>query len=308
MQKRRMRKITWALALAGGLATSAMAEEGANAETVGSVAAVSGELRLQRSGTSTAVPPATRLSVGDRLSTGPTDRAKLIFDSNNLIDIAPATELVVERYGFDPGSGRRESSLRVLRGKIRARLGEGPLAATARDQVETATAVMVRGSDYIVTYDPDKQQTEVVGIRGEVDVVGRLAIVGGVVKVGPQSSTTVLKGRYPVSAARVSAERYQELLGGLAVIGTGQGDGLAQRHAALSGRLLDPADLPPSSAAVAAAPSGDEAGLAVDAPREFLGDEMSADFRVHDQPLLEYDRLQPGLPLPADAGGVRVEF
>lgn len=303
-------RVTKNLALALGLvlATPAMAQVDAEAGSVGYVAAVSGELRLNRGGAPTTVPPATSLRVGDHLETGDNDRAKLIFDSNNLIDIAPSTELVVERYRVDPATGRRESSVRVLRGKIRARLGEGPLAATARDQVETATAVMVRGSDYIVLYDPDKQETEVVGIRGEVDVVGRLAIVGGVVKIGPQSGTTVQKGRYPVSASRVSAERYQDLLGGLAIIGTGQGDGLAQRHPALSGRLLDAADVPPASGVATAGAAEATAGLAVDTPRDFLGDEMSADFRVHDQPLLEYDRLQPGLPLPADAGGVRVEF
>jgi len=279
----------------------------ASATEAGQVAAILGELRIERGvpGDGPAVP-GTTIQEGDRLRTGAADRAKIVLADHSVVDIAPLTEIVVKRQASDLATGRIDSLIELVQGKIRARLETRDGQALARYQVETPTAVVIHGTDFIVQHDPERVQTHVVGIRDVAEVVGRLAVVGGAVKVGSQAVTVVQKGRFPVAPSAVPLDEYQRYLQGFTIVGTGASDSLAVGHPAITGRLLSPRDLPGAHVEdVDTAPYGD---LEVGAPREFLAEEMSPDFRVHDQPLLEYERQQPGLPLPAGKGGVIVEF
>ena len=280
----------------------------AAATEAGQVVAAWGTLKIERStrdGVGDRAVPGTVIYEGDRLQTGSGDRAKIVLSQHSVVDLAPDTEIVLRRQAADLATGRIDSLIEVVRGKIRARLEIAARGDTSLYQVETPTAVVVRGSDYIVIYDAERGQTQVVTVRDTAEVIGRLAVAGGAVSVGQQQTTTVRKGRFPVAPEAVPLDQYSAHLQGLTIVGTGSTDGLVRGHSAASGRLLSPRDLPGEADAQ---PGGARAGLTLEAPRGFLADQMSNDVRVNDQPLLEYERQQPGLPLPADEGGVIVEF
>jgi len=297
-----MARFRWSLVF-GTLICSVAAAAPASADPRARVAAAWGELRVERGGEFHVLAPGAAVLPADRLLTGSGDRAKIVFPDFGVVDLAPGSEAVLYRHP-DPGAtppavGRIE----VVRGKVRARwVFHG--ADAPRYQVETQTAVVVAGGDYIVLYDEDRLETEVVALSEGVEVVGRLAIAGGAASLGVRDTTLVRRGQFPVSPERIDEVRYSQALHGFTIVGTGGADGLAAAHPAITGRLLSPRDLPE------AVPAEEELGhgLVVDAPQEFLADEMSPDFRVHDQPILEYLRKQPGLDLPPTTGGVIVDF
>lgn len=259
------------------------------------VAAVWGELRVEREGEWDIARPGTVLMAGERLRTGSADRAKLVLANDGILDLAPGTAIALARL-TDPGAGAGGTGrIEVLYGKVRARWVRGDSAA-APYHVETPTAAIVRGNDYIVAYDDEAAQTEVVGLRDGTEVLGRIAIAGGSVTLASRESSIIRRGQFPVTPERIDDNHYQQALHGFTIIGTGGSDGLAAGHPATTGRLLSPRDLP--EAVPAEAESG--RGVVVEAPRSFLADEMSPDFAVHDQPLNEYLRLR--------SGGIDVDF
>jgi hypothetical protein len=171
----------------------------------------------------------------------------------------------------------------------------------ARYEVETPTAIAgVRGTEFIMLYDASSEVAEVVGLDGTVDVAGKLAVLGGSVQVGPRFLTRVEKGRFPTAPQRLDDARMRQYLSGLDIVGTGRRDGLNVQHAAASGRLLAPQDLPAEAAKAAAGP-----GPQVSAPRGFLADRLSPDVATNTQPLLGFRGSPPGR---VPTGGVRVGF
>lgn len=267
------------------------------------VAAVWGELRLERDREIDLVRPGADLRPGDRLLTGSGDRAKVVVGRVGILDLAPGSEVALLSTGDGVGAAAGQGRMELLRGKVRIRwLASAP--ESARLRLETPTAAVVGGEDFIASYDEARTQSDIVGLRDGIEVVGRLAVVGGSVILGVRESTSVRRGQFPVPAERVDEARYQDALQGFTIVGTGGSDGLAAGHPATTGRLLSPRDLP--EAVPAEAEVG--RGIVLGAPPAFLADEMSPDLRVHDEPLLDYLRQQPGLPLPPSTGGIVVEF
>lgn len=291
--------------VAAALGIAAGAEPAAANGNAGQVVAIWGGVDIERADAAAPagpVVPGTIIAEGDRLTTGAGDRAKIVLAEHSVVDLAPDTEIVLRRQAADPATGRFDSLIEVVRGKVRARLEAAAVGTDTLYQVETPTAVVLRGTDFIVEHDAERGQTQVIGIRDEAEVIGRLAVAGGAVRVGAQEKTVVARGRFPVAVQPVPATEYSAFLQGMTIIGTGADDGLARNHPVATGWLVSPRDLPGETQAAAAG------GLRVGAPGRFLADEMSNDVRVNDQPILEFERQQPGLPLPEDEGGVIVEF
>lgn len=267
---------TAAWALAGILvATASLADE----REAGQVAAVWGKVHVDRAEAANPAGPAspgTAIFEGDRLTTGAGDRAKIVLAEHSVVDIAPESQIVLRKQEADPATGRIDSLIEVVRGKIRARLEVDSVGHATLYQVETPTAVVTRGTDFIVLHDTKTDATRVVGVRDTAEVIGRLALAGGAVQIGPQQSTTVRKGRYPVAPESLPLDEFSQLLQGLTIVGTGSDDGLVRGHVAATGQLLSPRDLPGELAGTdSPAPATRE--LRVGAPRPFLADEMSED-------------------------------
>jgi len=286
----------WVLLIVLGTVVCAQAQS-----EVGTVAAVVGTLQIGRAGTWQRAAVGAPVVVGDRLRTGPSDMAKVVCRDDSVLDVAPNTEVVLDKQIFDPGARRVETLLRLLKGKVRAWVSEYYQQPKARYEVETPTAIAgVRGTEFITVFDPTAELTDVVGIAGAVEVAGKLAVLGGSVQIGPRLLTRVEKGRFPTAPRRLDDALFRQYLGGLEITGTGRRDGLNMQHPATAGRVLARQDVPPAEAR---APL--EAGLRVAAPQGSLADRLSPDIATNLQPLLDYRATSPGR---VPAGNVHVGF
>jgi hypothetical protein len=268
---------------------------------IGTVAVVVGTLQVQRASAWQNGSVGAPIFIGDRLRTGASDSAKIVFRDDSVLDVAPNTELTLDKQAFDPGARRFEALLRLVKGKVRAWVSDYYRQPRARYEIETPTAIAgVRGTEFIIVYDPNAEVTEVIGLSETVAVAGKLGAPGGSVQVGPRFSSRVEKGRFPTVPQQLDDAQLRQYLSGLEIIGTGRGDGLNVRHVAASGRLLTPQDLP-----TAAARHTGPGGVRPSAPRRFLADHLSPDVATNTQPLLDFRNTPPG---QVPVGGVHVGF
>lgn len=268
---------------------------------VGTVAAVQGTLQVQRAATWQNGSVGAPIFVGDRLRTGANDAAKIVFRDDSVLDVAPQSELTVDRQAFDADAHRFDTLLRVVKGKVRAWVSEYYRQPRARYEIETPTAIAgVRGTEFVILYDPNGEITEVVGLAETVDVSGKLGVLGAGVQVGPRLLTRVEKGRFPTTPRLLDDAQLRQYLSGVEIIGTGRPNGLNIQHAAMSGRLLAPQDVP--SAVVQPAAAG---GVQPGPPSGFLANRLSPDIATNTQPLIDYQNTPPGV---VPVGGVHVGF
>jgi len=268
------------------------------------VAAVQGPVDVQQGGTWKEATIGLTVAPGDRVRTGANARAKLVLADDSVVDLAPATEGGLESQLFDPAARRFQTVFRLAKGKVHVQVSDYYHEARARYEVETPTAVaIVRGTEFVVGYNSATELTEVVGIVDQVEVFGKLAVLSGGVRVGPQSYTQVQKGRFPTPPKRLDPQRFAQLVGDIELLGTGRRDGLNVRHAAVDGQVLSPEDRPAAVPPVPmAAPVAE--GVPVGQPEPSLADAMFPDFYTNSQPLLQYQQTPPGPP----TGGVQVGF
>jgi hypothetical protein len=258
-------------------------------------------MQIARGGTSQPASIGAPVFAGDRLTTGSTDQAKVVFEDDSVIDMGPGTDVLLAKQVFERRSRRLGSLLRLDNGKLRVWVGEAYSGARSRYEVETPTAITTaRGTELIVAYDSTTEVTKVVCITGEVEVAGTLGVIGGRVQLAAGSGTEVAKGRFPSPPERVGEAPMRQYLAGLELVGTGHRDGLSVGHPALSGQPLTAQDVPgpPPRAA------GPE-GLTVRGLQESMADRLSPDVRANTQPLLDF-KLTP--PDQQPAGNVKVQF
>ncbi len=291
--------LIWAIVGAAMPVVSARAQSEA-----GTVAAVQGLFEVQHDGTWQTAHIGMPVFAGDRLRTAGDGRGKVVFQDDSVLAVASNTEIQIDTQVFDPGAGKFQSLLHLVEGKIRAWVSDYYREPHARYEVETATAVAgVRGTEFIAAYDPAAEATDVVGIAEQVDVSGKLTVMGAPVQVGPHFHTRVQKGRFPTTPERLDDAHFRQFLSGLDLIGTGRRDGLSVLHPAIAGRILAPQDVPPSAGTGAQAATA--RGLGAEAPPAPLADRLSPDVATNTQPLLDYENVPPGQVPP---GGVKVGF
>jgi len=295
--KQRVTTVLWLimLLLSGAVRAHAQAE-------VGTVAAVQGPFDVQHGGSWQNASIGLPVFAGDQLRTGASGRGKVVFQDDSVLDLAPNSDVVIEKQIFDPGAHRFQSLIRLVKGKIRAWVSDYYHEPRARYEVETPTAIAgVRGTEFIVLYDPATELSEVVGIDSRVDVTGKLAVIGAAVQVGPRELTQVQKGSFPTTPQALDESRFQQYLQGLDLVGTGRRDGLNVLHPLIAGRLVSPDDVPGATPGGAAVPPGLEVG----APQPFLASRLSKDVATNTQPLLDYKQTPPG---QVPSGSVKVGF
>jgi hypothetical protein len=269
----------------------------------GRVAAILGTMEIVRGGTSEPATIGAPVFSGDQLRTGGNDQAKVVFQDDSVLDLAPGTEVLLVKQVFERTGHRLESRLRLSKGKLRAWVGEAYRGPRSRYEVETPTAIIaVRGTEFIVAYDSTAEETAVVCMAGEVEVAGTLGVIGAQVQLSTQSGTEVAKGRFPTSPQPVAQAQLQRYVAGLELVGTGHRDDLSVEHPALAGRPLTPQDVPgpPARTAALAAQSVTVGGL-----QESLAERLSPDLRANTQPLFDFKATPPD---HVPAGNVKVQF
>lgn len=228
-------------------------------EGVGSVASLEPLVEIGRADTWTEATAGSSLEVGDAVKTGRPGRARIVFRDDSVMNIGEDSHVVIDEQLFDPAQGTAESVFNLLRGKVRTLVSDYYREPTTHFEVQTDTSVSgVRGTDFIVTYDPDRQVTEVVGVSGVVVVRSVLIPVGETVLIHSREITTIARGQYPTPARRLEDEEFRQYIEGLQFAGGGLPESTALDHPLLGGATVPPPDR--AGPLSAAAPPASSAG------------------------------------------------
>lgn len=223
---------------------------------VGTIAGLEGSVEIGRAGTWTAAVMGAPVRVKDGLRTGRPGRVQVVLQDDSVLNLGDDSALVIEEQVFDPAKGTFRSLLRITKGKVRVLISEYYKRANAVYEIDTPTAVVgVRGTEFVITYDPVSDTSEVVGVAGRVNVNSVRDRVGNAVVVTVQEITTVRRGAYPSVPQRLPDKLFRQYIEGLQFIGGGQSESMTAGNPLLTGALVpqsDRADVLPGPPAVAA--------------------------------------------------------
>jgi len=141
------------------------------AQDAGTIAALAGTVEIGRGGTWTAATVGAAVQAGDSLRTGRPGRLQFVFRDDTVCSLADETELVINEQVFEPDRGALRSLIHLARGKVKALVSEYYSRHGASYQIETVTAVAgVRGTEFVIVFDPVAEVTSVVGVTGTTEV------------------------------------------------------------------------------------------------------------------------------------------
>ncbi len=225
------------------------------AEDVGTVAATQGVAEIGRGGAFTAAAVGATVQLGDELRTGPDGLLRVVFRDESVVDLANGTSLTVDTQVYDPAASRFSSLLKLATGKARALVGSLYGTPGASYEIQTPTAVAgVRGTTFLIEYDPARLATDVIGIDGRILVRSLTERLDDTVYVTANEATTVGRGLAPTRPEPVDPDtlrREFEVLQPLAVGAVGGAAGVAAGN-------VPPPDRAPSSSGLAGQVGRDE--------------------------------------------------
>lgn len=186
-----------------GVFTFAFVTSAAHAQQVyGELKVVKGDVSIQSGRDSKLTKAAIGLRVfpSDTIKTGKDSRAKILMVDKNEINISPDSEIVLQKYVYDPAAGKKDVLLNVLSGKVRSKVEQKYDGKTTRFQVKTPSAVAgVRGTDFLTSFDSGTKQSQVVTFHGHVEF-GQQGAGGAIqnpVMVNPGQMSTAAVGTAP---------------------------------------------------------------------------------------------------------------
>jgi hypothetical protein len=235
-----MKRFAIVLGVAMSIAVTASAQE------VGTVAAVDGAAEIQHDGGWTPSSVGDPVFSGDTLRTGTGGRMRVVFQDDSVLNVGEDSEIVVDEQVFRP-SGASTSLMQLLRGQVRALVGAYYERQGSTYEIETPTAVSgVRGTEFVVSYDPTVDVTKVIGVTGRVEVHSVLDRVTHGVYVTAGEITSVEQGKYPSPPPRLDEHMFRQYLEGLQFIGAGRSESLTVGHPVLGGTQVPAPDRAPA--------------------------------------------------------------
>lgn len=232
-------------------------------EDAGTVAAVDGSAEIGRAGTWIEATPGAAVAVGDQLRTGQPGRMRVVFRDDSVLVLSDDTTLVVDEQVFDPSGS--ESVFNLLQGKLRSVVSHYYGTSGSSYEVRSETAVAgVRGTEFVMTYDPVTGASEVVGIRGVVTVNSMVDPTGPGMLVTANEVTAVAPGELPSAPEAVDPEFMRELLHEMEFFGMNNRTSVIGASTVIAGASVpQPGRAPAGSAgrALAFAPDGPSIGI-----------------------------------------------
>ncbi|HVO25877.1 MAG TPA: FecR family protein [Candidatus Margulisiibacteriota bacterium] len=213
------------------------------AQEVGTVAAVDGSARIGRGDVWLTVTPGLAVRRGDEINTGRPGRLRIVFQDDTVLTLSDDSRVVVNEQLFDPDQGKARSVLGLLQGKVSALVSEYYQRAGAVYEIKTATAVAgVRGTEFVVSYDPADDRTEVTGLSGSVEVTSAFDRSGRGVFVTAQEVTTVTRNQLPSAPRRLSDSLFRQYIQGMDFVGAGAAESVTLNNPLLAGQVVPKAD------------------------------------------------------------------
>lgn len=156
----------------------------------------------------------TEVCSGDAIRAGADSRAKIVMVDNNELNISPDTVLKIATYEYKPEENKKKVLLDVLKGKVRSTVKQKYDGQASTYQVKTKAAVAgVRGTDFVVAFDPKMGKLELVTFEGRVEVgqLGRNGIVVPDVAVTAGNMTEVMMGQSAEAPKAMPASELKQM-------------------------------------------------------------------------------------------------
>jgi hypothetical protein len=197
------------------LLSGAVPSWGVDGRSIGSIAAIEGEVYLSHKGD----PAAFQAMLGDPIYlydhvwTEKQSLVQILFNDESLLNLAENTYIQITEHVYSPEKNWRSSLFRVVMGKVRGIVGRY-FSATSTYKVSTPTAIIgVRGTHFIVDATLTDETTVVCVDTGR-DVTVRNANddVAGEVVLTSRMMTKVLEGQPPMQPVPVPEDLMMRLL------------------------------------------------------------------------------------------------
>jgi hypothetical protein len=213
-----------------------LASVNANAQTpAGAITSVTGDVHVERGGTSVVATNGMTVDVGDRLITGPNSRATVTLADKSTLELDESTSMVIDQETVSPTS--RNTKLSVFGGLVRSFVSYSS-SPTPNFEVHTPNAVAsARGTEYDTStqtqppntmneedkkkYKDCRRFTQVSVYQGTVEVTNTTNPAGGSVQVPAGHKTLVVCALPPFPPSDLGAAA--AAAAGLAAGGGGAG-------------------------------------------------------------------------------------
>ncbi len=200
----------------------------AQATPAGSVTSLTGDVHVERAGTTVLATPAMALDVGDRIVTGANSRATITLTDNSKLEVDESTSMVIDQQMV--GANSRNTKLSLFSGLVRSFVSYTS-SPTPNFEVHTPNAVAsARGTEYDTSTqtqppgtmsEEDRQKykdcrrfTQVSVYEGMVEVTNTTNPGGGSVQVPSGHKTTVVCGLVPFPPSELGAAAAAAAAGG----------------------------------------------------------------------------------------------
>lgn len=212
------------------LTTALPAVSEADDNEIGTIASIEGAAEIGRDGNWTAAAIGTAVHANDLLRTGTPGHMRVVFDDDSVLTLGDASELKVSDHVFAPEEGKARSLVDLLSGTVNAVVSEYYQSPNSEYEVKTKTATAgVRGTEFVVSYEPGEELTEVFVVDGRVEVTSLIDDVQNTVFLNANEVTYVRQGELPSPPNRYEEGVLRQRLDNIDFIGERGFEGLAAR-------------------------------------------------------------------------------
>ena len=156
------------------------------------------------------------IAPGDGVRTAAGGRARLVIGDGAMVTLHPSTHFIFREHATD-AEGKLRTLLQLSAGKVRAVVSPEYGEGKSLFQIETATAAArVKGTEFVIAFDPVADASDVVGLNDEVSVQAAADVKGQhIVVVHARELTQVARGAYPTAPKKLSEELVKQYIEGL---------------------------------------------------------------------------------------------
>jgi hypothetical protein len=123
----------------------------AQADPIGQIKVLSGEVYIERAGVRTAAALGVAVNQSDRIITGKDGSVGVSFADQALLSAGPNTSLVLDQFNYDPATRQGSFDVSLRRGTLSAIAGKIVAQTPGAMKVRTPAAVLaVRGTEFVV--------------------------------------------------------------------------------------------------------------------------------------------------------------
>lgn len=196
---------------------------------IGTVATLEGTAEIGRGGTWLAAEVGFPVQQDDVLRTGTPGHLSVVFQDDTVLTLGDGSELSVSEHLFAPEGGSR-SLIDLVSGTVSAVVSDYYRKPSSAYEVKTKTATAgVRGTEFVVTYEPADKITEVFVVDGRVEVTSVVDDVDNTVFLEASEVTYVRAGELPSAPSRFDEGVLRQRLDHINFIGESAFEGLAAR-------------------------------------------------------------------------------